>query len=117
MVVEDLRPLDSERKRGLSTNVVKLSANEYIVGYHNVLKNRGEYSNGFLLLNNEGETTGVTKPILETTGALRYGARPYTLFGCGLVLRKDRLYWVGGIGDTWIGVFSADLDKVLSEVI
>ena len=115
-----LKELDNrrlEKKRGLSTNVVRLTTGEYIVGWHSVFGEKMEYKEGFILIDDEGEVKGISKPILETTGTLRYGARPYTLFGCGLVLHKDRLYWIGGVGDSWIGIFSADLSDVLGEIV
>ena len=105
-----------EKKRGMSTNVVKVSKNQYIVGYHVVYEDKLEYKEGFMLLNDEGEITAMSEPILKTEGYLRYGHRPFTLFGCGLVLTKDTLYFVGGIGDSWIGIYSAELNRVMEEI-
>lgn len=116
MPLKELDKQEGERKRGLSTNVVKLATNEYIVGWHNVLEDKIEYKEGFMLIDDEGEPREISKTVLETTGILRYSARPFTLFGCGLVLYKDRLYWIGGIGDSWIGIFSAELDAVIEGV-
>ena len=116
-VVEELNNQRLERKRGFSTNTVKLTEDTYIVGWHNVYADKAEYKERFMLLDDNGEVKGISEPILETTGTLRYGARPYTLFGCGLVLHRDRLYWIGGVGDSWIGIFSADLDAVLGEIV
>lgn len=106
----------AERKRGLSTNAVKIDRDLSVCAYHSVLNRRVEYREGFVLFDTDGDLMGMTDGILGTSDILRYGYRPYTLFGCGLVLFKNRLYFVGGVGDSWIGVFSAKLDDVMGEI-
>jgi predicted GH43/DUF377 family glycosyl hydrolase len=100
-------------KQGISTNAVGVSKEVYLVGYHAKLISRAEYRNGFLLLDKDGNITGMTDLILRTEGISRYAHRPFTIFGCGLILHKDKLWWAGGIGDSWIGIFSIDLDDVM----
>ncbi len=104
-----------EKKRGFSTNAVKISSNEYLVGWHGALEDTS-YKNGFMLVNDEGLPLGITDYLLETTGFLQYGNRPFTLFGCGLIKLKDKLFWVGGVGDWAIGIFTADLDLAMSKL-
>ena len=104
-----------EKKRGFSTNAVKISSNEYLVGWHGVSEDTS-YKNGFMLVDEEGLPLGITDYLLETTGFLQYGNRPFTLFGCGLIKLKDKLFWVGGVGDWAIGIFSADLGIALSKL-
>ena len=115
-VLPELDAENGELKRGMSTNVVRLSENQNIVGWHAVFEDRLEYKEGFMIFNDNGEITGVSELILETSGMLRYGHRPFTLFGCGLVLVKDMLYFIGGVGDSWIGIFSAELNRVIEEI-
>lgn len=112
----ELDALKNERKRGVSTNVVKLSTNEYIVGYHAAFDDKLEYKEGFMLVTDNGEVTETSKLMLKTEGILQYGHRPFTLFGCGLVIYKDKLFFVGGVGDSWIGIFSAELSSVLERI-
>lgn len=112
-----LSPLKFELKRGFSTNVVKLSSNEFLIGWHAILRQNLEYANGFMILNNVGEVISMSEPFFRLPqNYLRYGNRPNTLFGCGLILRKNKLWWIGGIGDWAIGVFSAELEDVLNKL-
>ncbi len=46
----------------------------------------------------------------------KYGDRPHVIFGNGLVLVKDTLYWVGGVSDYAIGIYSIELDKILEKL-
>ena len=104
-------------KTGFSSNAVKLSNNESLVAYHGVFAERYEYKQGFILIDNEGNVLGKTPLFLKTEGILRYaGGRPFTLFGDGLVLRNERLFFVGGIGDMWTGIYSADIKDVLGKM-
>lgn len=105
-----------ERKRGMSTNSLKIGENQHIIGWHVVYSDKVEYKEGFMIFNDEGEVLGKTPMVLEVSGLLRYGHRPFTLFGCGLVRVKDVLYFVGGIGDSWIGIFSAKSNDVLGGI-
>lgn len=112
-----LSPYIHELKRGFSTNVVKLSSDAYLIGWHTVLRRNLEYANGFMLLSGIGEDIGISKPFFRLPNTMiKYGNRPNTLFGCGLILHHETLYWVGGIGDWSIGIFSTPLEKVLECV-
>lgn len=105
-----------EEKVGFSTNVVKLSSNEYLVGWHTVLNRNAEYMNGFAVLNDIGEVLGTSNYILWSENFMRYGNRINTLFGCGLIKHQDRLYWAGGVGDWAVGIFSAKLQEALETI-
>lgn len=104
-------------KTAFSTNAVKLSDSESLIAYHGVFAEKHEYKEGFVLVDNEGEILARTPLFLKTEGILRYaGGRPFTLFGCGLVLRGKKLFFVGGIADTWIGIYSAHIEEVLEQL-
>ena len=104
-------------KTGFSTNAVKISNNESLIAYHGVFAEKHEYKQGFVLMDNEGNILGRTPPFLKTKGILRYaGGRPFTLFGDGLVLRKDKIYFVCGVGDTWTAIFSTNVGDVLDKI-
>lgn len=112
-----LKCTSSERKRGFSTNVVQLSSNEFLVGYHGALIEKYEYREGFMIINDDGIPIAISDYILKTEGILRYLNRPYTLFGDGLILRKNQLICVYGVGDWAIGIYSADINDVLNQMI
>ena len=104
-------------KTGFSTNAVKVTNTESLIAYHGVFAEKCEYKQGFALIDNEGNILGRTPPFLKTEGILRYaGGRPFTLFGCGLILRNEQLFFVGGVGDTWTAIYSADVGAVLDKM-
>ena len=104
-------------KTGFSTNAVKVSKTESLIAYHSVFADKYEYKQGFILIDNEGNVIGKTPLFLKTEGILRYASgRPFTLFGCGLVLRNERLFFVGGIADQWTAIYSADVKDVLEKM-
>ncbi len=106
-----------EFKVGWSTNVVKLSRNEYIVGWHGFLKVDFSYRNGVALIDDNGELLAITDYLLVPTGIIEeYGDRPLVIFGNGLIKHKDLLLWIGGISDYAIGVFIAELDKIFENL-
>ncbi|MCD6488766.1 MAG: hypothetical protein J7K21_06035 [Desulfurococcales archaeon] len=45
-----------------------------------------------------------------------YGDRPGVIFGNGLVVIKDTILWIGGVGDHIIGIFSTNMDKIIEEI-
>jgi predicted GH43/DUF377 family glycosyl hydrolase len=95
-----------EEKVGWSTNTVKLSTNEYLVGWHAVLKEDLSYKDGLALVNSEGKLLAISNYLLAPQGlAENYGDRPFVIFGDGLVKYEDYLIWVGGISDYGIGIF------------
>lgn len=115
--IEVLSPLKSELKRGFSTNAVKISSNEHLIMYHSVLQQNLEYTNGFAVFNEIGEILGISDPFFRLPhNFLRYGNRPQTLFGCGLILHNDILYSVNGVGDWALGLFTASLEDVLKQI-
>ena len=108
---------DWELKVGWSTNAVKLSSNEYVVGWHGVVLRDYSYRDGLAVVNEEGELLAVSDYILSPRGIVEeYGDRPLVIFGDGLVLYKEYLLWIGGISDYSIAVFAAELDKALEKL-
>jgi len=106
-----------EEKVGWSTNAVKLSSNEYLVGWHGVLREEGSYKNGLAIVDEDGVLLAVSDYLLSPKSLPEmYGDKPLTIFGCGLIIYKEYLIWVGGISDYGIAVFKADLEKVLEKV-
>ena len=121
MYGETLEPVfgqeEWEHKVGWSTNAVKLSSNEYIIGWHCVHKEDLSYRDGFAVVSDEGELLGVSDYLLGTKGLVEeYGDRAMVIFGDGLIKYDEKLIWVGGVSDYAVGFFSADLDKVLEKV-
>lgn len=95
-----------EFKVGWSTNAVKLSSNEYLVGRHGVLREDYSYREGLALLDADGELLAISSYVLSPRGILEeYGDRPLVVFGNGLVGYKDLLIWIGGVSDYAIGFF------------
>ncbi len=112
-------PEDFESHVGWSTNTVRLSSGEYLVGWHGVREDDQVYRDGIAVVDEEGNLLGITNYILspeENNPFEEYGDRPGTMFGNGLILYKDLLIWIGGVGDSGIGIFIAELDKVLEKV-
>ncbi|MEM0494151.1 MAG: hypothetical protein QXU72_02645 [Thermofilum sp.] len=106
-----------EFKVGWSTNVIQLSSNEYLIGWHGVLKGDYSYREGFALLDGSGELLAVSDYLLTPRGIVeKYGDRPLVIFGDGLILHRGKLLWVGGVSDYAIGFFAAELEKVMEEM-
>jgi len=119
--VESMEPSlvseDFEVKVGWSTNAVRLSSNEYLVGWHGVGVDY-IYRNGLALVDGEGNLLGVSDYLLSPKPSIDefYGDRPGVVFGCGLVGLQEYLLWVGGVADYAIGVWIAETEKVLEHV-
>ncbi len=107
-----------ERKVGWSTNAVELSSNEYLIGWHGVSKTDGVYRNGLMIVDREGEPQMVSKYYLLAPRGLEemYGDRPAVIFGDGLVKYKEKIIWVGGVSDHAIGIFAADIEKIMEHM-
>ena len=106
-----------EYRVGWSTNVVKLSPDEYLVGWHGVLKEDLSYRNGIAVVDGKGELLAISNYLLAPRGLKEsYGDRPLAIFGNGLVRYKEYLVWIGGIGDYSIGIFITELSKVLENL-
>jgi len=105
-----------ELKTGWSTNVLKISSNEYLIGWHAVLRSM-IYANGLAIIDEDGELKAVSDYMLvpETFPEL-YGDRPGVIFGCGLIKINDLIYWIGGVSDFAIGVYVAELDKIFENM-
>jgi len=118
---EDLEPVfapeDWESHIGWSTNAVKLSNTEYLVGWHGVSRYDFTYRNGLAIVNESGELLAISNYVLSPIGIYEeYGDRPFTLFGNGLIKHKEFLIWIGGIGDCCIGIFITKLEKALEKL-
>jgi len=112
-----LAPESWEEKVGWSTNTVKLSEGEYLVGWHAVLKEDLSYKDGLALIDREGKLLAISDYLLAPQGLVEnYGDRAFVIFGDGLVKYEDYLIWVGGISDYGIGIFVGKLDKALATL-
>ena len=108
---------DWELKVGWSTNTVKIASNEFLVGWHGLVKEDYSYRNGMAVVSDEGELLAVSDYLLVPRGLIEeYGDRPLVIFGDGLVLHKDLVVWIGGISDYAIGLFVAELEKVMENL-
>jgi len=121
MCEETLKPVlvpeKWEYKVGWSTNTVKLSTNEYLVGWHGVLKEDLSYRNGLAIVDDSGVLLAVSDYLLAPRGlAESYGDRPLVIFGDGLVRYGDCLIWIGGVSDYCIGIFITELSKALEKL-
>jgi len=106
-----------ELKVGWSTNVVKISSNEYLVGWHAVLKEDLSYRNGLAIIDDQGNLLAISNYLLTPRGVEEsYGDRPLVIFGTGLVKYKDMLLWIGGLSDYAVGIFIADFNDVLDKL-
>ncbi len=106
-----------ELKVGWSTNVVKVSSNEYLVGWHGVMLEDYSYRNGLALVDSEGKLLAVSNYLLSPRGLIEeYGDRALVIFGDGLLKYKELLLWVGGVSDYAIGVFAVELDRVYEKL-
>ena len=112
-----MAPEDWESHMGWSTNAVRLSKDEYLIGWHGVSKTDLAYRNGLAVLSADGELLAVSDYTLSPKGMFEeYGDRCMTLFGDGLVLYKDILIWVGGVCDACVGIFTVELDKAMETL-
>lgn len=106
-----------EYKVGWSTNAVQLAQDEYLVGWHGVLREDLSYRNGLAIVAAQGRLKAVSDYLLAPQGLWEeYGDRPLTIFGDGLLRYKDHLIWIGGVGDYCIGIFITKLDDALARL-
>lgn len=112
-----LAPEPWEYKVGWSTNTVQLAQDEYLVGWHGVLREDLSYRNGLATVDAQGRLKAVSDYLLAPQGLWEeYGDRPLTIFGDGLLRYKDMLIWIGGVGDYCIGIFIAKFDDALAKL-
>lgn len=112
-----LVPNIHEKGVGWSTNAIKLSKSEYLIGWHSIRKSNLMYANGLAIVDEFGNLKGISDYLLYPQGKKEWIGNHYgVIFGCGLRQWKDRLYWFGGISDWAIGIFSVDMDKALSSI-
>ncbi|SHE31567.1 Predicted glycosyl hydrolase, GH43/DUF377 family [Marinitoga hydrogenitolerans DSM 16785] len=105
-----------ETKVGWSTNAIKVG-NNYLVGWHAVLKEDLSYKNGFAIVDEEGNLLGISDYLLYPEGMIEnYGDRAFVIFGDGLIKYGDYIIWVGGISDYAIGIFVTTLKDVMENI-
>ena len=110
-------PEDWEYKVGWSTNTVQLSKNEYLVGWHAVLREDLSYRDGLAIVDSTGELKAISNYLLAPQGlSEEYGDRPLVIFGNGLLRCKEYLIWIGGVSDYCIGIFVTRLDAALGKL-
>ncbi len=108
---------DFERKVGWSTNPIKLSSNELLVGWHGVVKYDNSYRFGLAVVDDDGNLLAISNYLLATKGVQEeYGARPLTLFPRGLVKYKEFLIVTSGVGDYHTGIFITEFDKAMEQL-
>ena len=105
-----------EEKIGFSTNFLKIKSNEFLVGYHALRKSSWGYESGFIMLDKEGNLLGHTNYLLHAEKELSYGNRINTLFGCGLIKLNNKIWWIGGVGDWAIALYSCNLKEILEHI-
>lgn len=106
-----------EFKVGWSTNAVKISSNEYLVGWHGILKEDYSYRDGLAIVDGDGELLAISNYLLAPNGlAEEYGDRPLVIFGDGLLMYKEYLIWIGGVGDYAIGIFLAKAEEIMGKL-
>ncbi len=105
-----------EVKVGISTPPVKISSNEYLVGWHAINQDL-VYLNGLAIVNPEGELLAVSEYLLwPSTIEELYGDRPMVIYGSGLMKRNSDVFWIGGVADYAIGIYRADLNDIMEEM-
>jgi predicted GH43/DUF377 family glycosyl hydrolase len=105
-----------ELKVGWSTNTVRIGSNEYLVGWHGVGRDL-IYREGLAVVDGEGRLLGVTDYLLAPASIEElFGDRPGVIFGDGFIIYGEKLLWVGGEADHMIGIYEADLNKVMEKV-
>ena len=111
-----LLPEPWEYKTGWSTNAVRIGSDEYLVAWHGVGRDL-VYRTGFAIVDKEGSLRAITDYLLEPRTVQEFsGERPGVIFGCGLVRHSELLLFIGGVADTGIGVYVAEIDKVMENM-
>lgn len=109
---------DSE-KIGIGPPPVK-TRDGWLLIYHGLSRYSLKYRLGAVLLDLENPAKVIAQldyPILEPeTEHEKKGFRPNTVFSCGAVVLKNRLFIYYGAGDQVIGVVSFSLDNLLKEL-
>ncbi len=115
LVIRDLKkvrePEDSEEKLGWSTNAVKVNQG-WLVGWHAVMKSDLSYRNGLAFIKSPGNFVFSRYKLCPRGLLEEYGDRALVIFGCGLLVYKGKLIWIGGVSDYAIGVFTSDFEKI-----
>ncbi len=106
-----------EEHVGWSTNVVKLSKSEYLVGWHAMVTHNLAYYNGLAIVDDEGNLLAISNYLLTPKGVIEeYGDRSQVIYGSGLVKYKEYIIWFGGVSDYCIGIFVTELDKAMEKM-
>jgi len=115
--LRDIKPAipleESWIKAGWSTNFLDVRGG-YFGLYHALCKDLA-YRHGFALLSKKGDLIYYTALIIEPKHLPEiYGDRPFTIYGCGLSLLDETIYFWAGLGDFCIGIYEMDLSEALS---
>ena len=105
-----------ELKVGWSTNVVKISSNEHLVGWHGIVKEDYSYREGLAIVDDRGQLLAISNYLLAPKGVNEEYGEPWVIFGNGLVRHGNQLVWIGGVCDYAIGFFTTELDGALDKL-
>ncbi len=109
-----LMPLEWEEKTG-GNCVVKLGSNEYMLIYHS-RDLHGVYRCYAVILDSTGEIISYSpNPILMPDPKMYSGRRPGTVFPCGAIIVKDKLYISAGVCDEIVVIYEGELEKLLEH--
>ncbi len=116
IVHRELLPMSIERKTG-GNYAVKISSNEYMLFFHSVDRIYGTYHTYAAILDNEGELLGITpQPIISPRPHDYIGARPATIFVCGVQILGDKILVSAGKDDEITLIMEAELEKLLAKI-
>lgn len=107
------------KKIGIAPPFIKTESG-WVLIYHAVSEQDQKYRLGKVLLDLKNPTQVITRsdyPILEPEEWYENeGLRPGTVFACGAVVIKDKLFVYYGAADKYVCVATANLDEFLEEL-
>lgn len=111
-----IAPENWEKEVKWITNPLKISSNEYLVGWQSIT-NEGRYFNGLALIDDSGQLLAVSNYLLTAKTLVEvYGDKPGVIGGGGLVKYKEYIMWIGGLSGYGIGFYIAKEDKVFNAL-
>lgn len=114
-VIPELLPSKDEYKAGGNASL-KLSSNEVLVLYH-VVDSHGVYYTYAALFDNSGELLASTEePVIAPEIGVYSGARPSTIFVCGLALYGGKLLISAGRDDEITLIYEGELEEILENM-
>ncbi len=115
VVIPELLPSKDEYKAGGNASL-KLSSNEVLVLYH-IVDRHGVYYTYAALFDNNGELLASTEePVIAPEIGVYSGARPLTIFVCGLALYGDKLLISAGRDDEITLIYEGELEEILENM-